>query len=66
MDFSRLISGFVKINTWTSLLLLHGFVKIDTLIALCSYKDLSKLFYAFLAHCKNKIKLKFYNNFNAC
>ena len=48
MDFSRLLHGFFKIDTWISLICHMEFRKFDTWISLNCYMDLSNLLYGFL------------------
>ena len=66
MDFSMLLPGFVKIDTWISLScymdyykllhrfvkIMHGFVEVAAWICRCCYMDLLKLVYSFLAICQ--------------
>ena len=64
MYFSKLVHGFVKIDTWISpsyymdlSKLLNGFVKVAMWNCLSCYTDLSKPFHIFLALCQTKPSL---------
>ena len=47
LDFSKLLHGLVKIDTWGFSMWLYGFVKNHLRISLSSYMDLSKFINGF-------------------
>ena len=69
MDFSELLHGFVKIDTWISKSYYMEFVEFDTWISLSCYRDLLKLLHGFRCFYRpspNKTKLKFDHDFKGC